>query len=602
MNGYGTNESEFVRATDDREGTVTSDTIINKGTVITPNNQNFSLTFDNVYHGTNIYFDDFLGSSTYNRSSVSFELIGEKNTFQFGTGGGAGHRGWFTFASAAITPIMQEAPAKTVQPLQQYQANDTWNSPSGEASGWAQRFYNDLDRLGADEPPQGPWELLSKHRVSGHDADIPDELADGVPQKAERYVERGKEYYYFINQPTINLVSEGLVTPSGYQIVDTLPDSVEFLSAELFDLKGNAMGKINSSTSPPLLTFTLSEDQVSTINAQSKEPDYYGEDFSIRILFRVKDDADSQTIDNKAYSVFSYPDNISFKQQSNTVQIKVKEIGGSIEIKKTDSFGMDTPVAGTAFSLYQLDDEKEDKKGEQFGEEKWTVAGKTLVFEGLPVGRYVLSETGTVGKFVKGTDFYFDITETGETVWLDKSGEALAQQPDGVDVIINTKGYDLSLLKTDDSENGLPGAVFTLSGEGLAESIEVTSNESGSISFADGILQAGGEYTLTETKAPSGYLTSSEGPWKISITTDGLRAIIRAKDGTTTDLTVTTSDIAPDEYYQITGPDGFSIKNYPQVPLPATGGPGVWSYFIVGAFIIGCALIRRTMTAKGGRY
>lgn len=610
LNGYGTpdddgfaHQSEFVRATDNREGVVTADTVIKKGTVSTPSGQNFDLEFKNVYHGTSNNFTDYLGGETYNNSSVSFALIGEKNTFQIGTGGGEGHRGWFTFASAAITPVKQEAPAKTVQPLKQYQADDDWYNPSGEASGWAQRFYNDLDRYGVDDTPQNQWDLFEQYRVAGHDADKPEELAAGVPQKADRFVEKGKEYFYYINQPTINLVSEGLVMPTGYQITDTPPDGIEFVAAELFDLTGESLSTLVSSTEGKILTFDLNESQVAIINAQSKDPNYYGGDFSIRIRFRVGDDATSNPINNTASSTFSYPNGVSYDQNSNVVQIKVKTIAGRIEIKKTDSFGDDQPVEGTEFSLYKFDGSSDDNKGDLFGRSKQTIVGKNLVFEDLPIGRYVLSETGTVGKFVSEGDFYFEITEAGDTVWQDESGDPLAIQPEDVLTITNTKGYDLTLLKTDEVGNKLQGARFTLSGEDLTDTIEVTSTDSGSISFTDGILQAGKTYILTEIEAPSGYFISAEGPWTISISEDGRQAEIKTKDGVSTDLVVTIDDIDPDAYYPITGPSGFSIENYPKIPLPATGGPGIWPYFLVGGFIIsGVFVRRRTVFAKGGRH
>ena len=84
--------------------------------------------------------------------------------------------------------------------------------------------------------------------------------------------------------------------------------------------------------------------------------------------------------------------------------------------------------------------------------------------------------------------------------------------------------FPFSLTKTDPSgKKALPGATFTLTGENYTQT--ATSDKNGTVTFTD--LKPGKTYQLEETRAPGGYLLSTE-TWMIEVGTDGSMTV---KDG-----------------------------------------------------------------------
>lgn len=277
-------------------------------------------------------FVDQLGSVNFNTAAVSFPITGTLHKFKFGSTWG---RAWNTFASSAPIPTLHTPPTKTVQHLN--------SVVDGAASGFGHRYHNDLDRY---NDGGGTWDLPATYRVAGHDADDPATLAANVEEKADRFVETGEEHYYYINQKTINLVSEGLVQPTGYQIEDTLPagvtlsDSTWRNSIVLYDLNGVAIANpfTNDSSYDPVtnkLVLKLSAAAVNTINTQSTTN--YGGDFSIQIKVKVTNtttDAISDLMENQAQTTFLYNNNVSYDQLSNKVHTRVKIPTLSLPVRK----------------------------------------------------------------------------------------------------------------------------------------------------------------------------------------------------------------------------------------------------------------------------
>lgn len=132
------------------------------------------------------------------------------------------------------------------------------------------------------------------------------------------------------------------------------------------------------------------------------------------------------------------------------------------------------------------------------------------------------------------------------TAWVSYLDEESAP-----DVVI-VRTYGINIFKYDSVTNGgLAGAEFELKDSTGGVIATVTSGENGYIRI-DGLDE--GEYTLTETKAPDGYVKSDR-PLEIAITVDGDR-------------------------------DNLVDVKFANSPIPHTGGSGTRMYTIAGAVIV----------------
>lgn len=551
LNGYGTNSlnGEFVGSDSVPGKTIGSESLINKTTVSPIQINNSQLVpAENVYTSTNGDGRDYdnLGNPGFNKLAVTFPLQGASNTFNMGTGGGATYGGWFTFASSAIVPVKQSSPAKTVQPINQYKENDTWDKPTGTESGFEQRFWNDLDRY---NDGGGTWDLLEQYRVQGHDAETPSELLPGIPEKADRYVQTDQEYFYFINQPTINLVSQGLVLPKGYEITDTLPAGVEYEDFTVYDQSGEPIPNSNFefNRDGQKLTFTANSNAVDKINELSKDKNYYGKDFSIRIKVKVTNtvnDNISDLMENEASSKFAY-DNVSYDATSNKVHTKIKA-PLKISFTKVDDFGEN--LAGAEFGLYASPYTEGD---EPLQTATSGTDGKVNFPDEIASGTYVIHEISAPGVFTGSEDITIVVNSDGSITW-----------PEGYDStnpqVVNSKGYNLTLTKNNQYGLAMKDVEFTLKEEGSSDILAtVTTDAQGQLIISGGLLQKGKTYTLEET-TPDGYVTGNI--WTIIISEDGKTATIQKNSEASINLVVNT-DVKNDEYYEITGGDKGTLEN-----------------------------------------
>lgn len=128
--------------------------------------------------------------------------------------------------------------------------------------------------------------------------------------------------------------------------------------------------------------------------------------------------------------------------------------------------------------------------------------------------------------------------------------------------------FPFSLTKTDPSgKKALPGAAFTLTGENYTQT--ATSGENGTVTFTD--LKPGKIYRLEETRAPGGYLLSTE-TWMIEVGTDGSMTV---KDGS--DNTFEKSE------------SGYRFANREIPTLPSVGGRGTAGYGLLGLALMAMA-------------
>ena len=108
------------------------------------------------------------------------------------------------------------------------------------------------------------------------------------------------------------------------------------------------------------------------------------------------------------------------------------------------------------------------------------------------------------------------------------------------DTVTNTR-TGIRLVKTDWNGSPLPGAVFTLTdSQGATVGADTfTSDQDGLITIA--YLDPETYYTLTETKAPSGFQKPSE-PWMIRVDGDGTISVTKNGDRASFDVTQATAD------------------------------------------------------------
>lgn len=136
--------------------------------------------------------------------------------------------------------------------------------------------------------------------------------------------------------------------------------------------------------------------------------------------------------------------------------------------------------------------------------------------------------------------------------------------------------FSFSFTKTDPSGQALPGAAFTLTGEGYTQT--ATSDENGTVTFTD--LKPGKSYRLEETRAPGGYLLSME-TWTIEVRENG-------------EMTVTDESGKTVEKPE----SGYRFANREIPTLPSVGGRGTAGYGLLGLALMAMATAAAYMLAR----
>lgn len=127
--------------------------------------------------------------------------------------------------------------------------------------------------------------------------------------------------------------------------------------------------------------------------------------------------------------------------------------------------------------------------------------------------------------------------------------------------------FPFSFTKTDPSGKSLPGATFTLTGENYTQI--ATSDKNGTVNFTD--LKPGKIYRLEETRAPGGYLLSTE-TWTIEVEENG-------------GMTVTDRSGKKVEKPE----SGYRFANREIPTLPSVGGRGTAVYGLLGLALMAMA-------------
>lgn len=200
----------------------------------------------------------------------------------------------------------------------------------------------------------------------------------------------------------------------------------------------------------------------------------------------------------------------------------------------------------------------------------------------LPVGDYTITETSSpTGLPMNGS---FSVMKDGNDLKIKKvksSDNSLTYDNDEDAFVAINRYVDLTIIKKDSETNKLlSGAEFTLTQlqpNASSQTIKYTkiSDNKGNLKFDN--LKAG-DYELEETKAPEGYQKLANSI-KFTIGADGK---ISSKD-IDSKIIIENENMGTNvSNIQIS----FDITNKPKVPLPATGGMGVWLIYGTGALAI----------------
>lgn len=463
--------------------------------------------------------NDRLDAPRFPEASVTFALTGTKNTFIFGSTWG---RAWTSFSSAAVYPIQQSAPNKTVEPLRYFDERTQALAPVG----FAQRFNDDLDSLskfsGDADHPYGTIDYtqyaIGSQLLPGHDPDTPD-LSPGVLPKTRRYVHAGDAFYYFINQPTVDLTSQTLTLPDGYQIQDTLPAGTAIAGQDgspdqpdirVYDLQGKQIAQPFAGDQPGVgdqaIDVQLSESAKSQINMQTRMPGNHGAPFTVQIRVQVTADpctigvgpselpekaqtdpfngtiasfhpdrAQGETPDpnavqnhpnalyNLAASTFTFGTQKPIDHTAGSNWVRVQLVNQD-QLKFVKQDATHHPLAGAKFTLTGPDDKK-------LATAEATGADGTFDFTAAKFadGQYTLIETEAPGGYAKdpdgGPSAAADSVQLtvldGQVVWVNKAGWTKGmvpqQTPDGRTVITDPQAIKFTLrLRKIDNRTAAP--------------------------------------------------------------------------------------------------------------------------------------------------
>ena len=214
-------------------------------------------------------------------------------------------------------------------------------------------------------------------------------------------------------------------------------------------------------------------------------------------------------------------------------------------------------------------------------------------FENLPV--YTVE--GEKDEKVKKNVYQVRETKIGDET-LDDNGRSQGYQSsvteivddEGIVTFIITNSKDWQIVKISDSSEQikLKGAIFKLT-KNNTEAPEPTwwgeTDENGVIKWYtnsirkspfDGTFEDG-KYTLTEVRAPAGYIKSEE-TWTITI-----------EGGIAIDVVSSTGEEIKTD--KLNGKDTYYFKNTPLYELPSAGGTGIFVYTIGGTLLLMAATI-----------
>ena len=424
-------------------------------------------------------------------------------------------------------------------------------------------------------------------------------------------------------QPKVNVKAELKVKDKAVTIYkgDNLPDTSTVLN-EMFDLAGNT-----SKYSVPESSFTTKwysnpecTTEVTNLTADTDTTYYLKVSYNAGV---PSAESNANTDGNIAGDTDHIVEAVNENDSTKLYGIyTINVVSGEIQITKK----LESALKSECTFNFSIKDEseKEIKKVSITIPANATVAKFTDEdLKDLPRGTYTISEVDSNGYVL--TDYQIDDSSTNcrntrneeqESV-IFKLGYEKAAGSDGkdVDVIKNytynensggtvgsvtftnekaTTDWDIVKVSTSGNQVRLPGAEFVLQQKGKTV-YTGTSNTDGKIIWKKEGEEVSslekGEYTLKETKAPTGYVLSNE-EWTIKTTKGG--SLVSYKTNKSQ------SEIEKSEITETDGTLHLYFKNEVVYDLPSTGHTGIFNILMSGILLMFAGiLIIYTMRGKG---
>ena len=410
-------------------------------------------------------------------------------------------------------------------------------------------------------------------------------------------------------QPKVNVKAKLKVKDKAVTIYkgDNLPDTSTVLN-EMFDLAGNT-----SKYSVPESSFTIKwyskpecTTEVTNLTADTDTTYYLKVSYNAGV---PSAESNANTDGNIAGDADHIVEAVNENDSTKLYGIyTINVVSGEIQITKKLESALKTECTFN-FSIKD-ESEKEIKKVSITIPANATVAKFTDEdLKDLPRGTYTISEVDSNGYVL--TDYQIDDSSTNcrntrneeqESV-IFKLGYEKAAGSDGkdVDVIKNytynensggtvgsvtftnekaTTDWDIVKVSTSGNQVRLPGAEFVLQQKGKTV-YTGTSNTDGKIIWKKEGEEVSslekGEYTLKETKAPTGYVLSNE-EWTIKTTKGG--SLVSYKTNKSQ------SEIEKSEITETDGTLHLYFKNEVVYDLPSTGHTGIFNILMSGILLM----------------
>lgn len=262
--------------------------------------------------------------------------------------------------------------------------------------------------------------------------------------------------------------------------------------------------------------------------SEPKRPTNYG-GFNGSVHIKINTIGEAKTI--------TAAENVEVEGSNITINWTNTRDKGSISITKTDG---NQPLSRAVFGLYENKDLADN-------DPKTAVTNGQGVaeFNDLSAGTYYLKEITAPNGYALSDEVHTFIIGNGENAAWD-CGKTITNQ---------LKKYTLKLTKKGDDGNPLEGVEFTLSGNGI-DPMTAESGKDGVVTF-EGLHF--GKYTITETKAPQGYVPA--GSINVEVKGDGSNgSVIQVGDVINKRTKLTVTKFAEDGETKLPGAE-FIIRN-----------------------------------------
>ena len=373
--------------------------------------------------------------------------------------------------------------------------------------------------------------------------------------------------WWFKNDVAVGTSHEAMREDADLQINEAvvIPDApvregYTFLGWARVDSETSGSSKTGSNT--PVgngLALTKSNLFLTYHKAEGTNPAYYTSVINETSRTVAKVAADEASPYHDMYAVWA---------KSYTVVVK-KSVDSGLQNDKEKEFGFESSIN------YENDVSTESFTLKDY--DTYEVSKSYTVIEG---STFKVTETDPGSDFeVSVTETYVDSDNQPQAITGLQNGSTITIQGDTEIVVTNKrKGVDVTILKVDGTtDEPLPGATFQ-----LTRKVENTTNyeafgdpftiDEEDASYVVTLLT--GDYILTETGIPRGYVVTSETAFTV-----------HAETGAQEIITGVTGDASAEGTKKST----LKVKNTRGAALPSTGGPGKKMFILFGSILLAIA-------------